>query len=69
MEPLVISAAEAAKLLATSPNVVLEKLKTGEIPAYKDGTNWKIPVELLKIRINGKALEESEERRKQCQNE
>ena len=69
MEPLVVSASEAARLLATSPNVIQKQLESGELPAYRDGQNWKIPVELLKIKVNGRALEEAEERRKKCRNE
>ena len=54
---LIVSAAEAAKLLH-------RKLRTGEIPAYREGTNWKIPLDLLKVTIENRAIEEAKERKK-----
>lgn len=60
---LIVSAAEAAKLLKTDTHTVHKKLRTGEIPAYREGTNWKIPIDLLKATIESKAIEEAKERR------
>lgn len=61
---LIVSAAEAAKLLKTDTHTVHRKLRTGEIPAYREGTNWKIPIDLLKATIESKAIEEARERRR-----
>ena len=64
---LVCTPSEAAEMLATSPNKVYELLETGEIKAYKQGTAWKIPVELLQEYVI-KTAEEQTWRRKRCQN-
>lgn len=61
---LVISAAECAEALATTPNEVQKLLKSGELPAYRQGKNWKIPISLLQKYIEDKATKEAEERRK-----
>lgn len=61
---LIVSAAEAAKLLKTDTHTVHRKLRTGEIPAYREGTNWKIPLDLLKVTIENRAIEEAKERKK-----
>ena len=67
MDKIVITAAEAAKALATSPNTVKELLETGQLPAYRDGRNWSIPISLLHEYVESRARAESQERRKQCQ--
>ena len=61
---LIASAAEAAKLLKTDTHTVHRKLRTGEIPAYREGTNWKIPIDLLKATIENRAIEEAKERKR-----
>lgn len=60
---LIVSAAEAAKLLKTDTHTVHKKLRTGQIPAYREGTNWKIPIDLLKVTIENQAIKEAKERR------
>lgn len=61
---LVIPASEAAKLLGTDNNVVQRMLERGEIPAYREGRNWKIPVDLLKATVENRAIKEAQERRR-----
>ena len=61
---LVIPASEAAKLLGTDNNVVQKMLERGEIPAYREGRNWKIPVDLLKATAENRAIKEAQERRR-----
>lgn len=61
---LVIPASEAAKLLGTDNNAVQKMLERGEIPAYREGRNWKIPVDLLKATIENRAIKEAQERRR-----
>ena len=61
---LVIPASEAAKLLGTDNNVVQKMLERGEIPAYREGRNWKIPVYLLKATVENRAIKEAQERRR-----
>lgn len=63
-EQLVVTASEAAKLLKIDKNKLAEQLASGEIPAYRDGWNWKIPKTLLQAYIENKAIEESRVRRK-----
>lgn len=64
MEKMVIPASEAAKLLCTDNHTVQRALERGDIPAYKEGRNWKIPVSLLKATIENRAIAEAKERRK-----
>lgn len=64
MEKLVVSATEAAKLLKVRPDLLIAQLEAGEIPAYKEGTNWKIPADLLRATIENRAIKEAQERRR-----
>ena len=61
---LVLTADEAAKEIRTGQKTVLDKLESGEIPAYREGTHWKIPRKLLEQYVENKALSETRERRK-----
>ena len=64
LEKVVISAAEAARMLCTTPNKVLVMLERGEIPAYREGRNWKIPKRLLIMAVEERAIREAEERKR-----
>ena len=64
MEKLTVSATEAAKLLGTRPDLLLSQLERGEIPAYREGKNWKVPVDLLKATVENRAIREAKERRR-----
>lgn len=64
MERLVLSTDETATALKLSRETVTQMLKRGEIPAYKDGNAWKVPVSLLIKAIEARAIEETEARRK-----
>lgn len=61
---LVVPASEAARMLGTDNNVVQKMLERGEIPAYREGRNWKIPVDLLKATVENRAIKEAQERRR-----
>lgn len=63
MEALVLSAAEAAKVLRIDNNSLLRKLAQGEIPAYREGKSWKVPVSTLKATVENRAITEAKERR------
>ena len=63
METMIVRTAEAAELLATSPNRILELIKDGEIPAFRDGRCWSIPRTLLQEYVETKAKEEAERRK------
>lgn len=63
IEPIVYSAGEAAAALKCDPGAVLDKLKRGEIPAYREGTYWKIPKTLLQAYIESEAIKEAKERK------
>jgi len=63
MEKLILTATEASKVLSTTPSKVLAMLQVGEIPAYRDGKNWKIPKTLLQKYVEERALEETERRK------
>ena len=63
MNVLIVRASEAAKMLATSQKRLLELLEAGEIPAYRDGKNWSIPVRTLEEYVITRAKEESKQRK------
>ena len=67
MERLVVTPQEAAEMLATSPNNIYTLLESGEIPAYKQGSYWKVPVRSLEQFVITMANAEAEGRRKKCQ--
>jgi excisionase family DNA binding protein len=64
MEKLVCTPNEAAKALGTSPDEIRRLIYIGEIPAYKNGTHYKIVISMLKDYIQSKAIKETAERRR-----
>lgn len=64
MDAIVVSIAEAAKILSLQAATVQRLVENGEIPAFREGRNWKIPVALLKEYVETRALKEAEQRRK-----
>lgn len=64
IECLVVSAAEAARMLKLRPEEMLRRLEMGEIAAMRDGKNWKIPKTTLQVYVENKAIAEARERRK-----
>lgn len=64
MEAIIVSASEAARLLATSKETVLGQLEAGIIPGYREGKNWKIPIASLEEYAVTRAKRETEKRRK-----
>lgn len=63
MEALVLTAEETAKILRLKTEVIYTKLERGEIPAFREGRNWKVPVSTLKATIENRAITEAKERR------
>lgn len=63
MKRMICTPVEAAEALATRPAKVRELLDRGDIPSYKEGRNYKIPIVLLEEYIVARALKETEERR------
>lgn len=63
MDRIVVSAYEARQMLGTSPNRLQRLLESGELAAYKDGRNWKIPITAIKEYAESKAQEEAKKRR------
>lgn len=61
---LVVPASEAARMLGMDNNAFQKMLERGEIPAYREGRNWKIPVDLLKATVENRAIKEAQERRR-----
>lgn len=47
MEPMLLSAQQAAEVTLLSPNRVRELAQKGEIPAVRIGHLWRFPVRLL----------------------
>ena len=60
---LVISMRDAVDMLDTSPKTVQGLLESGELPAYREGRNWKIPLSLLEKFVEEKAIAEAAERK------
>lgn len=67
MKRLVCTPAEAAEALVTSPDKVRELIQNGELPAYREGRNFKIVISLLEEYIEERAFKETEERRENGQ--
>ncbi len=63
MEVLVMNILEAAKMLRLDSKEMCRRLQSGEIPAYRDGRNWKIPKTLLVKYVEDKAMEEAKSRK------
>lgn len=63
MERLVCTPEEAASMLVTSPDEIRRLIKVGEIPAYRNGTHYKIVISQLKEYIESRATKETKERR------
>lgn len=64
MDRLVCTPQQAAEALATRPSKVRELLDRGEIPSYREGRNYKIPISLLEEYVVTRAWKETDERRK-----
>lgn len=63
MKRLVCTPAEAAEALVTSPDKIRELIQSGELPAYREGRNFKIVISLLQEYIEERAGRETKERR------
>lgn len=63
MEPINMTINEAAAFLRTDRGKVQQGVEKGEIPAYREGKNWKIPRTLLQKYAEDRATAEAEERR------
>lgn len=64
MKALVVSPNEAASLLKLNHGEVTRLLREGEVPAYRGGRNWKIPISTLTAYVEGKAIAEAKERKR-----
>ena len=64
MEQMNVSMAEAAKLIGVQTSLMQTMLETGEVPAWREGRNWKIPVSSLAKWNEERAIREAEERRR-----
>ena len=60
---MVVTASEAARLLRTRTEIIFKMIESGEIPAYRDGRNWKIPRSLLEAYVEERAMKEAKTRR------
>lgn len=61
---LVMTPNEVAVALRMRLADVYKLLESGDIPAYRDKSAWKIPVKSLEKYVEGRAEEESRERGK-----
>jgi len=59
-----LSATEARKVLNISSNRMTELLVAGELPAFKEGRNWKITERHLEQYMIDRAERETERRKK-----
>ncbi|MCQ4637170.1 helix-turn-helix domain-containing protein [Anaerovorax odorimutans] len=64
-ELLVYTPEQVAKVLQTRKGTILDQCKTGIMPAYREGANWKIPVDSLREYLKDRARSESKARREQ----
>lgn len=63
MEPLNLSINEAAAFLRTDRGKVQQLVEMGDIAAYREGRNWKIPRTLLQKYAEDRAMKEAQERK------
>lgn len=63
----IYTAKEVSRILKESPAVTLDKLRRGEIPAYREGRYWRIPETLLEAYVRNRALRETETRKEICE--
>ena len=61
--PPVLDVETAAQLLRCEPSTVRERLRQGDLPGVKLGTDWVLPSGALLQRLDELALEESARRR------
>ena len=61
--PPVLDVDTAAQLLRCEPSTVRERLRQGDLPGLKLGTDWVLPAGALLKRLEELALEESAQRR------
>lgn len=61
--PPVLDVETAAQLLRCEPSTVRERLRQGELPGVKLGTDWVLPAGALLQRLDELALQESAKRR------
>lgn len=61
--PPVLDVDTAAQLLRCEPSTVRERLRQGDLPGVKLGTDWVLPAGALLQRLDELALEESARRR------
>ena len=65
MERIIVRIDDAADMLATSPNKVLNLIKQGLLPAYRDGRCWSIPISSIHKYAEERADAEAEGRRRE----
>ena len=62
MEKLICTPSEAAEMLSIGIDHLYRLLESGEIPAFKVGTHWKIPIATLKEYVIERAIAEARKR-------
>ena len=67
MEKLIMTPTETAKALQTRKETVQRLIEEGQIPAYREGRNWKIPTKALEEYILNRAERERISRLNDCQ--
>lgn len=61
MDPLVVSANMASRMLNISAKQMQDLLMSGTVPAYRDGKGWKVPVKALNQYIDDRCAEARKE--------
>ena len=64
MEQMNVSMSEAARLIGVQASLMQKMVERGDVPAWREGRNWKIPVSSLKKWNEERAVREAAERRK-----
>lgn len=63
-----LTSAEVAELLKMNPQVIVRKMQTGEIPAYKLGKDWRVEAGQLREWLESKSNQRKSEREKVIKN-
>lgn len=60
---MILSVPDVAELLGCSPEIVVERIAAGDIPALRFGRSWVVPQDALRERLTEIALAEARARK------
>jgi excisionase family DNA binding protein len=58
LEPMAVRTEEAARLLDTTPQIVVNMIHAQRLPAFKVGKTWRVPMRAIEEMCNRRAARE-----------